>query len=58
MASVPIHKQREQAFEEKEIRFIVCQMKKRTGRVNLSKLCHPTSERKCLLLKGEFRGSA
>jgi hypothetical protein len=43
-------------FEEKKIRVIVCQMNRRTGRVNFSKLCH-TSERKYLLFKGEFRGS-
>jgi hypothetical protein len=44
-------------LEEKEIRFITCQMKKRMGKVNLSKLCCATSERKCLLFKGEFGGS-
>jgi hypothetical protein len=32
------------------------QTKRRTGRVNLSKLCCPTSKRKCLLFKGDFRG--
>jgi hypothetical protein len=40
-----------------EIRFILCQMKKRTRRVSLSKLYHPTSEKTCLVFKGEFRGS-
>jgi hypothetical protein len=34
------------------------QRKERTGRVSLSKLYHPTSERKCLLFIGEVRGSA
>jgi hypothetical protein len=33
-------------------------MKRQAERVNLSKHCHPTSERKLLLFKGEFRGSA
>jgi hypothetical protein len=32
-------------------------MKRRTERDNLSKLCHPTSERKCPLFKGELRAS-
>jgi hypothetical protein len=32
-------------------------MKKKTGRINLSKLCCPTSERKHPLFKGELRGS-
>jgi hypothetical protein len=41
---------------EKEIRFIICQTKRRTGRVNLSKLCHPPSERKCLLFLKERSG--
>jgi hypothetical protein len=44
-------------FEEEEIRFIIHQMMRRTVRVNLSKLCHPTFGGKCLLFKGEFRGS-
>jgi hypothetical protein len=33
-------------FEEKELRFIICQTRRRTERVNFSKLYHPTSERK------------
>jgi hypothetical protein len=44
-------------LEERKIKFIIHQTKRRTGRVILSKLCCPTSERKCLLFKGEFRGS-
>jgi hypothetical protein len=48
---------REQGFEEKEVRFIIHQRQRRTGRVNPSKFCHPNSERKCLLFKREFRGS-
>jgi hypothetical protein len=36
-------------FEEKKERFIIYQMKRRTGRVNLSEPCCSTSERKCLL---------
>jgi hypothetical protein len=39
------------------MRLISHQMKRRRGRANLPKLCHPTSE-KFLLFKGEFRGSA
>jgi hypothetical protein len=42
-------------FEEKVIRFIICQRKRKIGRVNLSKLCSPTSERKCPFFKEEFR---
>jgi hypothetical protein len=33
-------------------------MKRGTGRVNLSKLCCPASEKNYQLFKGEFRGSA
>jgi hypothetical protein len=33
-------------LRKKEINFIIHQTKRRTGRVNLSKHCHPTSERK------------
>jgi hypothetical protein len=44
----------EPGFEKKEIKFIIHQMKRRTGRVNLSKHCW-TSERKCPPFKGEFR---
>jgi hypothetical protein len=29
-------------------------MKRRTGKVSLLKLCHPTSEMECLLFKGEL----
>jgi hypothetical protein len=36
-------------FEEKEIWFIIHQMKRRTLRVNFAKHCWPLSERKCLL---------
>jgi hypothetical protein len=45
-------------LEEKEMRFIIHQMRKTTWRVNLSKHSHPTFERKCQPFKGEFRGSA
>jgi hypothetical protein len=40
-------------FRGKEIRFITHQMERRTGKVNLLKLCHSTSERKRLLFKGD-----
>jgi hypothetical protein len=33
-------------FEEKEIRFIIYQMKRRMGKINLGKFCLPTSKRK------------
>jgi hypothetical protein len=38
-----------------EIRFIIHQMKRKIGAVNLSKHCCPKSERKYPLFKGEFR---
>jgi hypothetical protein len=37
-------------------RKVIYQMKRRIGRVTLSKLCCPTWERKCLPCKGGFRG--
>jgi hypothetical protein len=43
---MPIHNL-QQGFEEKV-------NKRRTGRVNLSKHCHPTFERKCLSVEGEL----
>jgi hypothetical protein len=42
-------------FEEKDI---IHQVKRTTRRVNLSKLFCPTSEGKCPLFKGQFRGLA
>jgi hypothetical protein len=55
-SSMVIYKQQEQGFEKKEISLIIHQTKERTGRVNLSKICHPTSKRKFLLFKGLLRG--
>jgi hypothetical protein len=40
----------------KEIRFITHQMKRRTGRVNLSKLCCSTSGKKYLLFQWGVQG--
>jgi hypothetical protein len=37
------------------MKFIILQTKRRTGRVNLSNDCQPTSERKCIPFKGELR---
>jgi hypothetical protein len=45
-------------FEEKEIRFVIHQRKKKSGKVNPSKHYYrPSSEKKCLPFKGEFRSS-
>jgi predicted alpha/beta-hydrolase family hydrolase len=42
-------------LEVREIKLIIHQTKRRTGRVNLSKHCRPPSERTCPPFNGEVR---